>query len=112
MRNGLGFLVALVAFGCGTNEDKWAHDSAVTTCRLLEKCYLASFKSDHDNQGDCVDDVESDNEDLIDKFYDDCDFDAEEASRCLDAANKASHTCEENDLEDVYDDCKDVWDCR
>ena len=47
-------------------------------------------------------------------FLDDigCDYEPDNAPDCIDALKEAGRTCEENDLEDMFEACyEDLYDC-
>jgi hypothetical protein len=54
---------------------------------------------------DCADELEEQFDEV-----DDCDFDDDNASKCLASMQKYASTCDEDDAEEAYDDCNDVYD--
>lgn len=110
-------ILALGLGGCFVNEDNYFQQSAQLSCEVAFNCYKGLFLADdsdgglgYDDVADCVDDQEDnidDNEDAVS----DCDFDQEQADKCMAAERAYAGTCGPNELDDVNDECEDVWDC-
>ncbi len=95
--------------GCGVSEDNFIDKAARATCGYTERCYRGTFVDNWDDMADCIDDYIDDNEDFYDDLNDECDFEPDEADKCLDSYREATRTCDDDDIE--YDDCLDIWDC-
>ena len=98
--------------GCFTTEESYPDQSIAATCSMYFNCYKGEFYQEWDDMDECIDDGRDawdDNED----FFDDCDFDADQAVQCLAAMNAYAASCSEDDADDVSDECEDVYtDCR
>ena len=104
---GLGF--ALV--GCGALEhNEYVQELAEGTCSKIKSCALGQFESEYRDYDDCVDEVA----DNIDEFDDNlpraCDFDGEEARRCV--SRVRSMGCEEYAEGATSMACDLVWTCN
>ncbi len=112
-------ILALGLTGCFVNEDNYFEQGASVYCEMLFNCYKGMFLADesdgglgYDDVADCVDDQDDNIDDAEDSVSEsDCDFDQEQADKCM-AANRAyAGTCGPDELDDISDECEDVWDC-
>ncbi|MFZ5476307.1 MAG: hypothetical protein ACOZNI_05975 [Myxococcota bacterium] len=90
------------------DEDEYWERFAKATCERTRECSRGYFDSEWSDVEDCTDDLKDQSEDAAD-YYDDCEFDDEQADECLTQLREAS--CEEL-YEDGADECARVWDCE
>lgn len=109
---GLG-LSGLVGCKSYEDEENFIDKAAKESCDLNRKCYYAYYVEEFSDHSDCIDETIDDLEDQSD-FLDDigCDYEPDNAPDCIDALKEAGRTCEENDLEDMFEACyEDLYDC-
>jgi len=94
---------------CSTTPESYVKDWAKLQCQAYEKCSKASFLDDYDDVQECREEYEEYIEDA--EWIDDCDFDEDEAKKCLEAVRDYRNSCDYDDLD--YDDCAEVFtDCK
>lgn len=100
--------------GTPLDQDSYFDELAETTCKVNKDCFKAYYESEWDDLEECVDD----HVDLLDDakdYYEDCDFDEDQAKACLDAMRGAEcgEFLDEGDAEDIADECdyEEIFDC-
>lgn len=98
--------------GCGSVSvpAEYADALANAQCANFERCELGFFESEFSSQEDCVREISNDIDDASDALDDiDCDFDANEANRCISRVSNLS--CEEWVEGDNFTACDLVYKC-
>ncbi len=105
--------VLLSLVGC-LSAESFDDQFAGAECALVYECDKAAFESNYDDVGECQEDFVDYTEEYYDCYLENCEFDAGEASDCLNAINTSD--CEayadgdylsDCDYADIFDDCDD-----
>jgi hypothetical protein len=98
-------LLALLGCSPKPTEDTFPALYAEAICDAYDSCLKSYFVDQYSDVEDCVEEYTDDADDV----YDGCDFDADEAARCLESLRDFEKSCLYRDLDS--DDCYEVWDC-
>jgi len=112
-RRALVLLVLAACVGCVGTPDRLAKKVAKLDCQWLEKCegtlFEEAYRSDMER---CRNDLESSNQDAFDLLVDaGCDYDKQEARKCIRAGRKEKSNCSLDSFDVLVDACEDVFDC-
>lgn len=102
-----------VLWGCGgvSVPAEYADALATAECNQLERCELGRFDSEYSSPEDCVRERSNNIDDALDALEDlDCDFDVDEANRCVRRVSGLS--CEEWVEGDGREACDLVYYCE
>ena len=106
-------LVLAACVGCVGTPDRLAKKVAKFDCQWLQKCegtlFEEVYRSDMER---CRNDLESSNQDAFDVLVDaGCEYDEQEARKCIRSARKEKSNCSLDSFEELADACEDVFDC-
>jgi hypothetical protein len=102
-------MLILALFACVTAENFVAKSDAVL-CQRTAECDKGAFEGRWSDQGECRDELDGQNDDVVSCYRDNCTFDDAEANDCLKAMRTS--TCDEFTSGDYASDCDNVWqDC-
>lgn len=102
------FAVLTLACTGKLTEETYPAQYAKAACVALQECERSLFLEAFGDMDECREDLEDQFDDDKERL-EDCDFDADEASQCLDTLKDYSKSCDYGDFE--YDNCNDAWDC-
>lgn len=94
---------------CGVDERDYSERRAVAECNTLDTCARGYYEHEYRHHDDCIHERTDDIEDQIDRWYDRCHYDPQEARRCISRIRSLS--CADWARGDADRACDLVFDC-
>ncbi len=106
-------LLTTTSGGCLTEADAFAARGAKLACVRLEACDSASFESQYSgDRAQCRADIENNSQFAFGALEAmGCEYQPEQARRCIRAARRARKRCDAEADADIDDACANVFDC-
>ena len=109
----LSLAAIVLTTGCTGTPEQFAKTAARLECKRSKECDKSFFDEEYGGDlGRCKGDREDFWLDLNDELDDiGCDYDKDEAKKCVKAVRSNKNDCSDDADEDIADECAEVWDC-